>query len=104
MEFGLRLLEDNFTRQLQLTGVVDSRGNHAKVLAILAGIRGTPNGMVESIECVKPQLELHGLKHGELPKERKVKVLVRFGAQCIPPSIPERVLSRRNKGSRIDPF
>ena len=58
MEFRHRLLEDDFPRQLHLAGAVDRRGDHTKVLAILAAIRDTPNGMVEGIERVQPQLQL----------------------------------------------
>ena len=59
MERGHRSLEDDFPRQLHLASTVDRRGDHAKVLAILAVIRDTPNGMVEGIERVQPQLELY---------------------------------------------
>ena len=59
MELGHRFLEDDFPRQLHLASIVDRRGDDAKVLAILAVIRDTPNGMVEGIERVQPQLELY---------------------------------------------
>ena len=56
IEFWLCYLEDKFARELHLTGVVDSRGDHTKVLAILAILRNTPYWMVEGIDCVHPQL------------------------------------------------
>ena len=59
MEFRHRFLEDDFPRQLHLTGTVDRRGDHTKVLAILAVIRDTPNRMVEGIERVEPQLQVY---------------------------------------------
>ena len=59
MEHEHRSLEDYFPRHLHLASIVDRRGDHAKVLAILAVIRDTPNGMVEGIERVQPQLELY---------------------------------------------
>ena len=59
MESRHRSLEDDFPRQLHLTGTIDRRGDHTKVLAILAVIWDTPNGMVEGIERVEPQLDLY---------------------------------------------
>ena len=59
MELVHRSLEDDFPRQLHLASTVDRRGDDAKVLAILAVIRDTPNRMVEGIERVQPQLELY---------------------------------------------
>jgi hypothetical protein len=58
MELRHRLLEDDFPRQLHLASTVDRFGDHTKVLAILAVIWDTPNGMVEGIERVQPQLQL----------------------------------------------
>ena len=63
------VLEDDFPRQLHLAGVVNCRGDNAKVPAILAAIRDTPYGMVEGIECIHPQLQLQRLEHWELPED-----------------------------------
>ena len=98
------LLEDDFPRQLHLAGVVNGRGDHAKVLAILAGIRDTPYWMVEGIDCVHSQFKLERLKQWELPKNRSVKILVGLGTQRISWSVPECVLCWRYKGCRIDPL
>ena len=97
-------LEDDFSRQLHLAGVVDRRSDHTKVLAILAGIRDTPYWMVERIDCVHTQFQLQRLKQWELPENRSVKVLVGLGTQRISWSVPKCVLSRRCKGCRIDPL
>jgi hypothetical protein len=61
-------LEDDFSRQLHLARVVNSRSDHTKVLAILAGIRDTPHWMVEGIDCVHSQFKLERLKQWELPE------------------------------------
>src|SRR3954469_16400024 len=98
LSFWRRYLEDDFTRELHLPGAVDSRGDHTKVLAILAAIRDTPNGMVEGIDGVQPQLKLYRFRHRELPEERSVKVLVRLGTQRVSRGVPESILGRRNKG------
>src|ERR1035437_3095209 len=83
--FRHSFLEDEFTRQLQLAGVVDSRGNRAKAgAAVHTGIWNAPNGMVEGVECVQPYLDLHSLHQRELPKDRKVKILERIGTQRVP--------------------
>src|ERR1700730_6427773 len=104
IEFRQCRLEDDFTRELHLTGIVDSGGNYAKVLAILAAIRDPPNGMVEGIDRVQPQLQLYRFRHWELPEECSVQVLVGLGTQRVSRGVPERILSRRNKGSGINPL
>ena len=97
-------LEEDFPRQLHLARVVNSRGDHTKVLAILASIRDTPNWMVEGIDCVHSQFNVERLRQWELPENRSVKVLVGLSTQRISWSVPECVLIRSYKGSRINPL
>ena len=110
--FKRSYLEDDFRRQLQLAcavvasraAVVDSRSDHTKVGAILALTRDTPYWMVEGIECVQPQLQLHRLIQWEQPEKRSVEGLVGVGTQRISRSVPKGILSRRNKGSGVNPL
>ena len=59
------ILELELKRCLQVTWVASNRGDRSDLRRANRGVRVTELWMVEDIECLKPELEVHLLVHRE---------------------------------------
>jgi len=67
----------------------------------LVAAQGAPLCVIEDVERFCPELEGDVLLDGEVLEQRHVDIPMARVAQEIPPGVPERQATRRNKGVRI---